>query len=102
MMISSTTTVNYNLIDTIKTAHSKEVNNEFNVTKTLSPEDITYSEYKELTNADINELFPIENDKIKWSDAMALRNNANEFEDEALGKLLFEFQLSDDNSFAKI
>lgn len=100
-MVSSTATVNYKLIDTIKTTHSKEVNNEFNVTKTLSSKDITYSEYKELTNVDINELFPIENNKIKYSDAMALRNNANEFEDEALGKLLFEFQLSDDNSFAK-
>ena len=32
---------------------------------------------------------------------MALRNNANEFKDEALNKLLFEYQLSNNKSYAQ-
>ncbi|PLY11270.1 MAG: hypothetical protein C0626_01490 [Arcobacter sp.] len=61
--------------------------------KDVSPKDISYDEYKNLTAEDINRLYPKEDMPNENAKALSLFTKANTSEDEILNQVLFDFEL---------
>ena len=61
--------------------------------KEVLPKDISYSEYKNLTEDDIERLFPKDSMPKENAKAIALHTKANYSEDEILNQVLFDKEL---------
>jgi len=99
MEVTSTTTANSTQSTT--NVNSTKVDNE--TTKSLlfenlqdkqtDPKDITYEEYKELTRADIDKLYPKDTKKEQNDEATSLHIKANMTDDETMNRVLFDKEL---------
>jgi len=105
MQINSTTNTVY--VNTIqKTEESTNINQTANTTfdiltlENKDPKEITYDEYKELTSEDIEQLFPKESMPEENEKAMALHRKVNISDDNILNQVLFDKELSSDDSKA--
>lgn len=114
MQISATTMNPTSAVEVPKANESKQVEkttskfekilNEDNVSKLLKPEDISYEEYKTLSDKDLAKLFPLERDsngdliltnevrrnETDYHKALSLRRTSYKLEDDTLGKVLFD------------